>query len=62
MYSAAVWGLFPLITHRTVHSAELKKHRHRGNGQPTSNLTTLIDVYELPSSRIDEKGDSLLPL
>ena len=38
------------------------KHRHLGNGQPTSNLTTLIDVYELLSARIGEKGDSLLPL
>ena len=37
-------------------------HRHRGNGQPTSNLRTMIDVYELPSARIGEKGDSLLPL
>ena len=37
-------------------------HRHRGNGQPTSNLTTLIDVYALPSARIGDKRDNLLPL
>ena len=37
-------------------------HRHRGNGQPTSNLTTLLDVYELPSATIGEKRGSLLPL
>ena len=36
--------------------------KHQGNGQPTSNLRTLIDVYELPSARIGERGDSLLPL
>ena len=33
-------------------------HGHRGNGPPTLNLTTLIDVYELPSARIGEKRDS----
>ena len=38
------------------------KHRHRGKGQPTLNRTTQIDVYELPSARIGEKRDSLLPL
>ena len=32
------------------------------NGLPTSNLTTLIDVRELPSTRIGERRDGLLPL
>ena len=36
------------------------RHGHRGNGQLASNLTTLIDVYELPSARIGEKRDSLI--
>ena len=40
----------------------MPKHRHRGNGQPTLNLTTLIDVHELPSVRISEKRDGLFPL